>query len=133
MSLLPAIVTGLALGSMAMLEINPLVVTKQGELKCLDAKVNFDSNALYRHPDVVKLRDLTEEDGKEIEASKYDLNYIALDGDIGCMPSRLRFNTPARSLSISPVAAKMIGTARRSPEPMNTAICSSIIGSTFGW
>jgi succinyl-CoA synthetase beta subunit len=70
---------------MAMLEINPLVVTKQGELKCLDAKVNFDSNALYRHPDVVKLRDLTEEDGKEIEASKYDLNYIALDGDIGCM------------------------------------------------
>ncbi|HEY4203400.1 MAG TPA: ADP-forming succinate--CoA ligase subunit beta [Xanthobacteraceae bacterium] len=70
---------------MAMLEINPLVVTKRGELKCLDAKINFDSNALYRHPDMMKLRDLTEEDDKEIEASKYDLNYIALDGEIGCM------------------------------------------------
>jgi succinyl-CoA synthetase beta subunit len=70
---------------MAMLEINPLVATKQGELKCLDAKISFDSNALYRHPDLVKLRDLTEEDQKEIEASKYDLNYIALEGTIGCM------------------------------------------------
>src|SRR5260370_10280912 len=70
---------------MAMLEINPLVVTKQGELRCLDAKVSFDSNALYRHSEVVKLRDLTEEDGKEIDASKYDLNYIALEGTIGCM------------------------------------------------
>jgi succinyl-CoA synthetase beta subunit len=68
-----------------MLEINPLVVTTQGELRCLDAKVSFDSNALYRHSEVVKLRDLTEEDGKEIEASKYDLNYIALEGTIGCM------------------------------------------------
>jgi succinyl-CoA synthetase beta subunit len=54
-------------------------------LRCLDAKINFDSNALYRHPDIVKLRDLTEEDEKEIEASKYDLNYIALEGTIGCM------------------------------------------------
>src|ERR1700756_2138984 len=70
---------------MTMLEINPLVTTKQGDLKCLDAKVSFDSNALYRHPQLAKLRDLTEEDEKEIEASKYDLNYIALDGDIGCM------------------------------------------------
>ncbi len=70
---------------MAMLEINPLVVTKQGELRCLDAKINIDSNALYRHPELVKLRDLTEEDEKEIEASKYDLNYIALEGTIGCM------------------------------------------------
>jgi succinyl-CoA synthetase beta subunit len=70
---------------MAMLEINPLVATKQGKLKCLDAKISFDSNALYRHPDLVKLRDLTEEDQKEIEASKYDLNYIALEGTIGCM------------------------------------------------
>lgn len=70
---------------MAMLEINPLVVTKQGELRVLDAKVSFDSNALYRHPDVVALRDETEEDAKEIEASKYDLNYVALDGTIGCM------------------------------------------------
>ncbi len=70
---------------MAMLEINPLIVTKQGELKCLDAKVSFDSNALYRHPDLVELRDETEEDAKEIEASKYDLSYIALDGTIGCM------------------------------------------------
>ena len=70
---------------MSMLEINPLILSKQGELKCLDAKVSFDSNAIYRHPDVLALRDETEEDAKEIEASKYDLAYIALDGTIGCM------------------------------------------------
>jgi succinyl-CoA synthetase beta subunit len=70
---------------MSMLEINPLIVTKQGEIKALDAKISFDSNSLYRHPDIVALRDETEEDAKEIEASKYDLSYIALDGDIGCM------------------------------------------------
>jgi succinyl-CoA synthetase beta subunit len=70
---------------MTMLEINPLVVTTQGDLKCLDAKIGFDPNALYRHPELLELRDLTEEDEKEIEASKYDLNYIALDGTIGCM------------------------------------------------
>ena len=70
---------------MAMLEVNPLIVTKDGNLKVLDAKVSFDSNSLYRHPDVVALRDETEEDAKEIEASKYDLAYIALDGSIGCM------------------------------------------------
>jgi succinyl-CoA synthetase beta subunit len=70
---------------MSLLEINPLVVTKDGKLICLDAKVGFDPNALYRHPDVVQMRDLSEEDEKEIEASKYDLNYIALDGTIGCM------------------------------------------------
>jgi succinyl-CoA synthetase beta subunit len=70
---------------MAMLEINPLIVTTQGQVKCLDAKVSFDSNALYRHPELMELRDETEEDAKEIEASKYDLAYIALDGTIGCM------------------------------------------------
>ncbi|HZR85261.1 MAG TPA: ADP-forming succinate--CoA ligase subunit beta [Bradyrhizobium sp.] len=70
---------------MAMLEINPLVVTKQGSLRVLDAKVAFDDNALFRHPEVAALRDTTEEDAKEIEASKYDLNYVALDGTIGCM------------------------------------------------
>jgi succinyl-CoA synthetase beta subunit len=70
---------------MSMLEINPLVVTKAGDLICLDAKIGFDDNALYRHADIVALRDLTEEDAKEIEASKYDLNYVALDGTIGCM------------------------------------------------
>jgi succinyl-CoA synthetase beta subunit len=70
---------------MAMLEINPLVVTKQGQLRVLDAKVSFDDNALFRHPDMAALRDTTEEDAKEIEASKYDLNYVALDGTIGCM------------------------------------------------
>ena len=70
---------------MAMLEINPLVVTRQGELRVLDAKVAFDDNALFRHPDVVALRDESEEDEKEIEASKYDLSYVALDGNIGCM------------------------------------------------
>ncbi|OAJ75426.1 succinate--CoA ligase subunit beta [Brevibacillus sp. SKDU10] len=66
-------------------EINPLVVTGDGEVMALDAKLNFDSNALYRHSDVVELRDLEEEDEKEIQASKYDLSYIALDGNIGCM------------------------------------------------
>jgi succinyl-CoA synthetase beta subunit len=70
---------------MAMLEINPLVVTTNGLLKVLDAKVSFDDNALYRHPDVIALRDESEEDAKEIEASKHDLNYVALDGSIGCM------------------------------------------------
>jgi len=70
---------------MSMLEINPLILSKQGELRCLDAKISFDSNAIYRHPDVMELRDETEEDAKEIEASKYDLAYIALDGTIGCM------------------------------------------------
>ncbi|NNE21038.1 MAG: ADP-forming succinate--CoA ligase subunit beta [Rhizobiales bacterium] len=70
---------------MSLLEINPMVVTGDGDLLCLDAKVNFDSNALYRHPDIVELRDETEEDPKELEASKFDLSYIALDGSIGCM------------------------------------------------
>ncbi|MFX3618447.1 MAG: ADP-forming succinate--CoA ligase subunit beta [Sporolactobacillus sp.] len=66
-------------------EINPLVVTKNGEVLALDAKLNFDDNGLYRHKDIQNLRDLAEEDAKEIEASKYGLNYIALDGNIGCM------------------------------------------------
>jgi succinyl-CoA synthetase beta subunit len=66
-------------------EINPLVVTGDGNVMALDAKLNFDSNALYRHKDILELRDLEEEDAKEIEASKYDLSYIALDGNIGCM------------------------------------------------
>ncbi len=70
---------------MSLLEINPLVITKDKKLLCLDAKVGFDDNALFRHPDIAALRDETEEDEKEIEASKYDLNYIALDGEIGCM------------------------------------------------
>ena len=66
-------------------EVNPLVTTPAGDVLALDAKVNFDSNALFRHPDVVELRDLTEEDPKEVEASKFDLNYIALDGSVACM------------------------------------------------
>lgn len=66
-------------------EINPLVVTGDGEVLALDAKLNFDSNALFRHKDIVELRDLDEEDEKEIQASKFDLSYIALDGNIGCM------------------------------------------------
>jgi succinyl-CoA synthetase beta subunit len=70
---------------MSLLEINPLVVTEEGDLLVLDAKVNFDSNALYRHPDIQELRDLDEEDPAEVEASEYDLNYIKLDGVIGCM------------------------------------------------
>ncbi len=70
---------------MDMLEINPLIVTGDGDLRVLDAKVSFDSNALYRHEDIKALRDIAEEDEKEIEASNYDLSYIALDGEIGCM------------------------------------------------
>lgn len=70
---------------MSLLEINPLIVMKNGRLRVLDAKVSFDNNALFRHPDIVELRDLTEEDPKEVEASKYDLAYVALDGNIGCM------------------------------------------------
>jgi len=70
---------------MSLLEINPLVLTKSSQLLCLDAKMSFDDSALYRHPDIVALRDLTEEDAKEIEASNHDLNYVALDGTIGCM------------------------------------------------
>jgi succinyl-CoA synthetase beta subunit len=70
---------------MALLEVNPLVVTKDGKLVCLDAKINFEDNALFRHKDVQALRDIEEEDPAEVEASKYDLNYVKLDGTIGCM------------------------------------------------
>jgi succinyl-CoA synthetase beta subunit len=70
---------------MSQLEINPLIVTDKGDLLCLDAKINFDGNALYRHPDVVKLRDLDEEDPAEVAASKFDLSYVKLDGNIGCL------------------------------------------------
>ena len=69
----------------SIVEINPLVTTGDGDVLALDAKLNFDDNALFRHKDIMELRDLEEEDPKEIEASKYDLSYIALDGDIGCM------------------------------------------------
>jgi succinyl-CoA synthetase beta subunit len=70
---------------MSLLEINPLVVTKAGDLTCLDGKMDFDSNALYRHPEIMELRDLSEEDPMEIEASKHDLAFIKLDGNIGCL------------------------------------------------
>ncbi len=70
---------------MSLLEINPLIVTDKGDLVCLDAKLNFDSNALYRHPEIVNLRDLEEEDPAEVLASRYDLSYIKLDGSIGCL------------------------------------------------
>lgn len=69
----------------SMVEINPLVTTKEGDVMALDAKMNFDSNALYRHPSIVEMRDLTEEDPAEVEASKYDLAFIKLDGNIGCL------------------------------------------------
>ncbi len=70
---------------MSVLEINPLVLTKDGKLLCLDAKINFDDNALFRHPDIAAMRDPHEEDPKEVEAAKSELNYVALDGAIGCM------------------------------------------------
>jgi len=84
-AVLPKLYEAFLAKDMSLLEINPLVVTKSGELICLDAKIGFDDNALYRHPDILALRDVTEEDAKEIEASHYDLNYVALDGTIGCM------------------------------------------------
>jgi succinyl-CoA synthetase beta subunit len=84
-AVLAQIYTAFVAKDMDMLEINPLIVTTAGQIKCLDAKISFDSNSLYRHPEIVALRDTTEEDEKEIEASKYDLAYIALDGTIGCM------------------------------------------------
>ena len=69
----------------SLIEINPLVITKKGNVLCLDAKINFDDNGLYRHPEILNLRDLNEEDPTEIEASKHDLSYIKLSGKIGCM------------------------------------------------
>ena len=84
-TLLPALYKAFVDKDMAMLEINPLIVTGDDQLRVLDAKIAFDSNALYSQPDMLALRDLTEEDEKEIEASKYDLSYITLDGEIGCM------------------------------------------------
>jgi succinyl-CoA synthetase beta subunit len=69
----------------SLVEVNPLIVTGDGKVVALDAKLNFDDNALFRHPDIVAMRDLDEEDPAEVEASKYDLNYIQLDGNIGCL------------------------------------------------
>ncbi|EFO32814.1 succinyl-CoA ligase [ADP-forming] subunit beta [Roseibium sp. TrichSKD4] len=85
MTLFPILHKAFVEKDMALLEVNPLIVMKDGRLRVLDAKVSFDGNALFRHDDIMALRDETEEDAKEIEASKYDLAYVALDGDIGCM------------------------------------------------
>ena len=84
-SLLPALYKAFLAKDMSLQEINPLIVTDEGRLVVLDAKVSFDDNALYRHPDIAVLRDETEEDAKEIEAAKHELSYVALDGEIGCM------------------------------------------------
>ena len=84
-TLLPALYKAFTTTDMSLLEVNPLIVTVDGKLVVLDAKVSFDANALYRHPDLAALRDESEEDAKEIEASKYDLSFITLDGEIGCM------------------------------------------------
>jgi succinyl-CoA synthetase beta subunit len=84
-TLAPILYTAFTETDMSLLEINPLIVMENGRLRVLDAKVSFDGNALFRHEDIRALRDLTEEDEKEIEASKYDLAYIALEGEIGCM------------------------------------------------
>ncbi|MBD8891808.1 ADP-forming succinate--CoA ligase subunit beta [Roseibium litorale] len=85
MKLFPILYKAFMEKDMSLLEINPLIVMKDGRVRVLDAKVSFDGNALFRHPEIVALRDETEEDAKEIEASKYDLAYVALEGDIGCM------------------------------------------------
>jgi succinyl-CoA synthetase beta subunit len=117
-SVLPKLYQAFVAKDMSLLEINPLVVTKSGQLICLDAKIGFDDNALYRHPEIVALRDVTEEDAKEIEASKYDLNYVALDGTIGCMVNgaglamatmdiiKLYGETPANFLDVGGGATK---------------------------
>jgi succinyl-CoA synthetase beta subunit len=84
-SLFPALYKAFVEKDMDMLEVNPLIVMKDGHLRVLDAKVSFDGNALFRHDDIKALRDETEEDAKEIEASKWDLAYVSLDGNIGCM------------------------------------------------
>ena len=84
-TILPALYKAFTETDMSLLEVNPLIVTNDGKLVVLDAKVGFDDNALYRHKDILALRDESEEDAKEIEASKHDLSYIALDGEIGCM------------------------------------------------
>ncbi len=84
-ALFPVLYKAFTEKDMSLLEVNPLIVMENGRLRVLDAKVSFDNNALFRHPDIVELRDTTEEDAKEIEASKYDLAYVALDGNIGCM------------------------------------------------
>ncbi len=84
-SLFPILYKAFVETDMAMLEVNPLIVMKDGHLRVLDAKVSFDGNALFRHADIKALRDETEEDAKEIEASEWDLAYVALDGNIGCM------------------------------------------------
>ncbi len=101
-----------------MVEVNPLILTKEEKVICLDAKVNFDSNALFRHPEITELRDLNEEDPTEIEASKYDLAYIKLDGSIGCMVNgaglamatmdiiKLYGNEPANFLDVGGGASK---------------------------
>jgi succinyl-CoA synthetase beta subunit len=81
----PALYRAFVDKDMSLLEVNPLIVMQNGHLRLLDAKVSFDNNALFRHPDLDELRDLTEEDAKEIEAHKYDLAYVALEGNIGCM------------------------------------------------
>ncbi len=117
-NVLPKLYQAFLAKDMSLLEINPLAVTKAGELICLDAKIGFDDSALYRHPDIVALRDLTEEDAKEIEASRYDLNYVALDGTIGCMVNgaglamatmdiiKLYGETPANFLDVGGGATK---------------------------
>ncbi|MGB3745996.1 MAG: ADP-forming succinate--CoA ligase subunit beta [Xanthobacteraceae bacterium] len=116
--MLPRLYHAFVAKDMSLLEINPLVVTKAGQLICLDAKIAFDDNALYRHADVAALRDLNEEDEKEIEASRHDLNYVALDGTIGCMVNgaglamatmdiiKLYGETPANFLDVGGSATK---------------------------
>ena len=103
---------------LSLIEINPLVVTKQGDLLCLDGKINLDDSALYRHPDIEALRDSTQEDEREVEAKKWDLNYIALDGEIGCMVNgaglamatmdliKLHGGSPANFLDVGGTATK---------------------------
>ena len=108
---------------MEMLEINPLIVTADGKLKCLDAKVSFDSNAMYRHPDIALLRDESEEDAKEIEASKHDLSYITLDGTMArALPWRpwISSSSMAKPRRISSMSA-VVPPRRKSRRPSRSS------------
>ena len=116
--LLSALVKMFIEKDLSLLEINPLVITKQGDLLCLDAKINIDDNALYRHAELEKLRDVTQEDEREVRAKEWDLNYISLDGEIGCMVNgaglamatmdliKLHGSDPANFLDVGGTATK---------------------------
>ena len=125
-------------------EVNPLLVTKQGDVLALDAKMNFDDNALFRHPDIKEMRDLSEEDPLEVEASRFGLNYIKLDGNIGCMVNgaglamatmdlvKLAGGEPANFLDVGGGRQRGAGARTRSASSSRTRTCAAILINIFG-